>query len=60
MSTICSVAVLAATNSDPYLAFSEVACLLEYQLPGVRLKKCKTAVTDLPVMRYVEGWHQGM
>ena len=51
MSTICSVVVLAAINSDPSVAFSTVACLVEYQSPGVRLKKCNTAVTDLPVIR---------
>ena len=50
MSTICSVAVLAATNYDPYVAFSTVTCLLEYQSPRVRLKKCNTAVTDLLVI----------
>ena len=31
MSMICSVAVLAATNSDPYVAVSTVACFLEYR-----------------------------
>ena len=31
MSIICSVSVLAATNSDPYVAVSTVACFLEYQ-----------------------------
>ena len=35
MSMICSVAVLAATNSDPYVAVSTVACFLEYQSVGV-------------------------
>ena len=29
-SIICSVAVLDATNSDPYVAVSTVACLFEY------------------------------
>ena len=32
---VCSVAVLAATNSDPYVAVSTVACFLEYQSVGV-------------------------
>ena len=31
-SIMCSVAVLDATNSDPYVAVSTVACLLEYEL----------------------------
>ena len=35
ISMICSVAVLAATNSDPYVAVSTVACFLEYQSVGV-------------------------
>ena len=35
MSMICSVAVLAATNSEPYIAVSTVACFLEYQSTGV-------------------------
>ena len=32
---ICSVAVLDATNSDPYVAVSAVACLFEYESIGV-------------------------
>ena len=39
MSMICSVAVLAATNSEPYVAVSTVACFLEYQSTGVLLTK---------------------
>ena len=35
ISMICSVAVLAATNSDPYVAVSTVACFLKYQSVGV-------------------------
>ena len=35
--TIWSTAILAATNSDPYVAVSTVACLLEYQSVGVPL-----------------------
>jgi hypothetical protein len=31
MSDICCVAVLAATNSDPYVAVSTVGCLRENQ-----------------------------
>ena len=46
---ICSVAVLASTNSEPYVAASTVACLFEYQPIGVVLMKCYTAVTDFPV-----------
>ena len=34
-SIICSVAVLVATNYDPYVAVSTVACLFEYELIGV-------------------------
>ena len=34
-SIICSVAVLDATNSDPYVAVSTVACLFEYESIGV-------------------------
>ena len=45
---ICSVAVLAATNSEPYVAVSKVAYLFENQSVGV-LTKCNTAVTDFPV-----------
>ena len=30
MSMTCSVAVLAATNSEPYVTVSTVACVLEY------------------------------
>ena len=33
-SIICSVAVLEATNSEPYVAVSTVACLLENQSVG--------------------------
>ena len=35
ISMICSVADLAATNSDQYVAVSTVACFLEYQSVGV-------------------------
>ena len=48
-SMICSVAVLAATKSEPYVAVSTVACLFENQSVGVVLTKCNTAVTDFPV-----------
>ena len=34
-SIICSVAVLDATNSDPYVAVSTVACPFEYESIGV-------------------------
>ena len=34
-SIICSEAVLDATNSDPYVAVSTVACLFEYESIGV-------------------------
>ena len=49
MSMICSVAALAATNSDPYVAVSTVACFLEYQSVGVWLQKWRHAVRDAPV-----------
>ena len=48
-SIICSVSVLAAMNSEPYVAVSTVACLFENQSVGVVLMKCNTTVTDFPV-----------
>ena len=39
ISMIYSVAVFAATNSEPYVAVSTVACSLEYQSTGVLLTK---------------------
>ena len=48
-SMICSFAVFATTNSEPYVAVSTVACLFENQSVGVVLTKCNTAVTDFPV-----------
>ena len=50
-SIICSVAVLAATNSEPYVDVSTVACFLEYQSVGVWLQKWRHAVRDAPVAR---------
>ena len=44
-SIICSVAILAATNSEPYVAVCTVACLFENQSVRVVLTKCNTAVT---------------
>ena len=41
-SIICSVAVLAATNSEPYVAVSTVACLFKNHSVGVVLTKCNT------------------
>ena len=49
ISMICSVAVLAATNSDPYVAVSTVGCFLVYQSVGVWLQKWRHAVRDAPV-----------
>ena len=46
---ICSVAAVAPINSDLYVGVSTVACHFEYQLIGVVLMKCNTAVTDFPV-----------
>ena len=48
---ICLVAVLAATNSDPYVPVSTVACFLEYQSVEVWLQKWKHAVSDARVAR---------
>ena len=48
---ICTVAVLAATNSEHYVAVSTVACFLEYQSVGVWLQKWRHAVRDTPVAR---------
>ena len=41
---ICSVVVLTATNSEPYVAVSTVACLFENLSVGVVLTKCKIQV----------------
>ena len=51
MAMICSVAVLAATNSEPYVAVSTVACFLEYQSTGVLLTKSRHPVKDFPVAK---------
>ena len=51
MSMICSVAVLAATNYEPYVAVSTVACFLEYQSTSVLLTKWRHPVKDLPVAK---------
>ena len=51
MSMICSAAVLAVTNSEPYVAVSTVACFFEYQSPGVYLTKWRHPVKDLPVSK---------
>ena len=50
-SIICSVAVLEATNSDPYVAVSTFACQIEYESIGVWFTKCKQPVKDLPVAK---------
>ena len=46
ISMICSVAVFAATNSEPYVAVSTVACFFEYQTTGVLLTKQRHPVKD--------------
>ena len=51
ISMICSVAVLAAKYSEPYVAVSTVACFLEYQSTGVLLTKWRHPVKDLPVAK---------
>ena len=43
MSMICSVTVLATTNSEPYVAVSTVACFLEYQSTGVLFDKMEAS-----------------
>ena len=48
-SIICSVAVLAATNSEPYVTDSTVACLFKNESVAVVLTKCNIAVTYFPV-----------
>ena len=48
MSMICSFGVLAATNSEPYVA---VACFLEYHSTGILLTKWRHPVKDLPVAK---------
>ena len=50
-STFWSTAVLATTNSDPYVAVSTVACCLEYQFVGVPLRMWRMAVTALPLTK---------
>ena len=49
-SMICSLAVLAGTDSEPFVAVSTVASLFKYQSIGVVLTKCNTAVTDFLVV----------
>jgi hypothetical protein len=44
-----STQIRAATNSDPYVAVSTVACFLEYQSIGVMLARWRIPVTYLPV-----------
>ena len=50
-SIICSVAVLEATNSYPYVAVSTVACVFEYESIGVLFIKCYQPVKDLPIAK---------
>ena len=47
---ICSVAVFGATNAEPYVAVSTVACFLEYWSTGVLLTKWRHPVKDLQTM----------
>ena len=49
ISMIISVAILAATNSEPYVDVSTVFCLLVYQMTGVLLTYSRIPVTDLHV-----------
>ena len=50
-STVWSTAIPVATNSDPYVAVSTVACLLEYHSVGVPLTMWRMAVTALSVTK---------
>ena len=45
----CSVAVHAATNSEPYVAVSTEACIFKYQSIGVVLMEYNTTVADFHV-----------
>ena len=45
-SIICSAQILAATNSEPYVTVSTVACFLEYQSIGVAFIIWSMSVTD--------------
>ena len=49
ISMIMSVAILAATNSAPYVDVSTVLCFFEYHRTGVFLINKRIAVTDLHV-----------
>jgi hypothetical protein len=42
LSMTCSVAVLAATYSEPYVAVTVELCFFAYQSTGVLLNRCKT------------------
>ena len=59
ISMICSVAVLAATNSDTYIAVSTVACCLEYQSVRVWLPQWRHAVVMHQLPCSGDSWHQG-
>ena len=48
-SIIFSVAVFVATNSEPYVAVSTIACFLEDQSVEVWLQKWMHVVRDAPV-----------
>ena len=48
-SIIFSVAVFAATNSEPYVAVSTIACFLEDQSVGVWLQEWMHVLRDAPV-----------
>ena len=50
-SIVRSFAVLAATNSDPYVEVSTVFCFLEKQSIGVLLMNSMVPVTARPVRR---------
>ena len=49
ISTICSTYVLAATNSDEYVAVSAVDYFIDHQAMGVWFMKCNIPVTERPV-----------
>ena len=48
---VCLMSMISATNSEPYVAVSTVACFLEYQSTGVLLTKWRHPVKDLPVTK---------
>ena len=46
MAMMCSIAILDATNSDPYVDVSTIFCLLDTHKIGVLLRRRMMPVTD--------------